>query len=118
MFPRKYIFESEKTQAGMSFTDMLNTSDDFSTPTPGNLHSRRFEPDSPDDDLFSPAQISLASGTVSTSTSSVEDTGTTSPAYLRLVRQYQASQLELTILKREHHRLQYVLPTKTPPKTL
>jgi hypothetical protein len=104
----------------MSFTDMLNASDDFSTPTPGNLHSRCFEPNSLDDDdiLFSPAHISLASGTASTSISSVEDTSTTSPAYHRLVRQFTNSQLELTILKREHHRLQYVLPTKTSPKIL
>ncbi len=119
MFPRKYTFEPAKTHAAMSFTEMLNTSDGFSTPTPGNLHSRRFEPDSlDDDDLFSPAQISLASGTTSTSISSVEDTLTTSPAYNRLVRQFTNSQLELMILKREHHCLQYVLPTKTSSKIL
>ena len=86
MFPRKYTFEPAKTRAAMSFTEMLNTSDGFSTPTPSNLHSRHFEPDSlDDDDLFSPAQISLASGTTSTSIPSVEDTLTTSPAYNRLV---------------------------------
>ena len=101
MFPRKYTFEPAKPRAAMSFTDMLNASDDFSTPTPGNLHSRRFEPDSLDDDdvLFSPAHISLASGTASTSISSVEDTLTSSPAYHRLVQQFTNSQLELTILK-------------------
>jgi hypothetical protein len=120
MFPRKYTFEPTKPQAAMSFTNMLNASDDFSTPMPGNLHSRCFEPDSLDDDdvLFSPAHISLASGTASTSISSVEDTSTTSPAYHRLVQQFTNSQLELTILKQEHHRLQYVLPTKTSPNIL
>src|SRR5713101_379740 len=104
MFPRKYMFEPAKTHAAMSFTEMLNTSDNFLTPTYSNLHSRRFEPDSLDDDnLFSPAQISLASGTTSTSISSVEDTLTTSPAYHRLVQQFTNSQLELMILKQEHH---------------
>ena len=113
---KKPFMLPEKPQVEMSFTDMLNASDDISISTPGNHYSRRSEPDSLDDALFSPAQISLTSGTTSTSITGVEDTGTTSPAYILLGRQYYASKLELTILKREHHRLQYVLSTKESPK--
>ncbi len=99
----------------MSFTDMLNTSDDFSISIPGSHYSRRFEPNSLDDALFSSAQIS---GSTPTTVSSVEDTGTNSPAYLRLAQQFTSLQLELRILKREHHHLQCIFTTKTPPKVL
>ena len=102
---KKPFMLPEKPQVEMSFTDMLNASDNISISTPGNHYSRRSEPDSLDDALFSPAQISLTSGTTSTSITGVEDTGTTSPAYILLGQQYYASKLELTILKREHHRL-------------
>ena len=101
-------------QAALSFTDMLNASDDILTSTPAKHYSGVgcFEPDSPDDMLYSPPQISLASGTTST------DTGTTSPTYIQLSQQYYALQLEVTILKRECHHLQYVLPTKRLPTIL
>ena len=115
MLPGNYSFERENPRAAMSFTDMLNASDDFSISTPGSHYSRRFEPDSLDDAFFSSAQIS---GSTPTTVSSVEDTGTNSPAYLHLARQFTSSQLELRILKREHHHLQYVSTTKKPPKVL
>ena len=98
MIPGSYSFEPAKPQAAMSFTDMLNASDEFATSTPGDLHSRHFESDSLDDTLFSPAQISQ-SGTTPTTISSLQDTGTTSTAYLHLVRQFTDSQLELRLLK-------------------
>jgi hypothetical protein len=115
MLPGSHSFEREKPQVAMSFTDMLNASDDFSISTPGSHYSRRFEPDSLDDALFSSAQIS---GSTPTTVSSVEDTRTNSPAYLRLARQFTSSQLELRVLKQEHHHLQYIFPTKTPPTIL
>jgi len=106
MLPASYSFEPAKPRAAMSFTDMLNASEEFATSTPSDLRPRRLESDSLDDTLFSPAHISFQSGTT-------EDIGTTSAEYLHLVRQFTALQLELTILKREHHRLKYVLRLST-----
>jgi hypothetical protein len=115
MLPGSYSFECENPRAATSFTDMLNALDDFLISTPGSHYSQHFEPDSLDNALFSSAQIS---GSTPTTVSSVEDTGTNSPAYLRLARQFTSSQLELRILKQEHHHLQYVFTTKKPPKVL